>query len=63
MENLINEERKGAASIFFIKCHLCGALNSVSTSIQHRTGKRGPMAHDVNTRLALRALNAGIGHT
>ena len=31
--------------------------------MQHRTGKRGPMAHDVNTRLALGALNAGIGHT
>ena len=31
--------------------------------MQHRTGKRGPMAHDVNTRLALGALNARIGHT
>lgn len=31
--------------------------------MQHRTGKRGPMAEDVNTRLALGALNAGIGHT
>ena len=31
--------------------------------MQHRTGKRGPMAHDTNTRLALGALNAGIGQT
>lgn len=31
--------------------------------MQHRNGKRGPLAHDVNTRLALGALNAGIGHT
>ena len=31
--------------------------------MQHRTGKRGPLAQDVNTRLALGALNAGIGHT
>ena len=34
--------------------------------MQHRTGKRGPIAQDVNTRLALGALgalNAGIGHT
>ena len=31
--------------------------------MQLRTGKRGPMAQDVNTRLALEVLNAGIGHT
>ena len=31
--------------------------------MQHRTGKRGPMANDGNTRLALGALNAVIGHT
>ena len=30
--------------------------------MQHRTGKRGSMAHDVNTRLALGAINDGIGH-
>ena len=31
--------------------------------MQHRTGTRGPKALDVNTRLALGALNAGIGQT
>lgn len=62
-KNLVKEDRKGAASIFAVKCHFCGSLNFASTSMQHRTGKRGPMAHDVNTRLALGALNAGMGHT
>ena len=41
----------------------CVGSYTASTSMQHRTGKQGPMAHDVNTRLALGALNAGIGHT
>ncbi|XP_067023731.1 uncharacterized protein [Acropora muricata] len=62
-KNLVKEDRKGAASVFIVKCHLCGYLNTASTSMQHRTGKRGPLAKDVNTRLALGALNAGIGHT
>ena len=62
-KNLVKEDRKGAASIFVVKCHFRGYLNTASTSMQHRTGKWGPMAHDVNTRLALGALNAGIGHT
>ena len=38
-------------------------MNKVSTSNQHRSGKRGPMAYDINTRIALGALNAGIGQT
>ena len=33
------------------------------TSKKHKTGKRGPMAYDINTRIALGALNAGIGQT
>ena len=31
--------------------------------MQHKNGEQGPLAHDVNIRLALGALNAGIGHT
>lgn len=59
----MREIRKGVASLFVIKCHHCGCSNSLLTSMQHRNGKRGPLAHDVNTRLSLGALNAGIGHT
>ena len=36
---------------------------TVSTSKTHRCGSRGPDAFDVNSRAALTALNAGIGHT
>ena len=43
-KNLVKEDGKGAASIFVVKCHFCGYLNTASTSMQHRTGKRGPMA-------------------
>ena len=49
--------------MLIIKCGHCGTLNTVTTSKQHKTGKRGPVAYDVNTRLALGSLNAGIGQT
>ena len=62
-KNFVSEECRGAASVFSIRCGYCKAINKVSTSVQHRTGKRGPMAYDVNTRIALGALNAGIGQT
>ena len=62
-KNFVREDRNGAASIFHIKCKHCGAINKVSTSKQHSTGQRGPKAYDINSRIALGALNAGIGQT
>ena len=41
----------------------CYHLNEVCTSAQHRSGKRGPPCMDVNTRVALGCLQAGMGHT
>ncbi|XP_078380315.1 uncharacterized protein LOC144663289 [Oculina patagonica] len=46
-----------------VNCPFCGAQNKVSTSKSHRAGHRGPQAFDVNTRAALGALHAGVGHT
>jgi len=53
----------GLASTFTVDCPFCGHKNNVSTSRKHRDGSRGPSAFDVNSRAALGALNAGIGHT
>ena len=57
------EKRSGLSSFFSIKCTFCGGTNEVKSSAQHRTGSRGPLVSDVNTRAALGSLHAGIGHT
>ena len=54
--------RHGLASTFTIQC-ICGHNNEIKTSQEHRSGKRGPAAFDVNTRIALGCLHAGIGQT
>ena len=61
--HLYGEKKYGLASTFLVNCPICGAQNKVSTSKSHSTGHRGPQAFDVNTRAALGALHAGIGHT
>ena len=48
---------------FLIKCPFCGKSNQVKTSGQPRSGKCGPPAFDINTRLVLGCLHAGIGQT
>ena len=61
---------------FFLQCelmkywHTCdlfvqsvGKKNEIKTSEQHRSGKRGPTAFDVNTPVALGCLHASIGQT
>lgn len=53
----------GLASIFDIKCHLCGKINKIKTSSEHRSGKRGRLTYDINTRAVLGSLHAGIGNT
>ena len=60
---MTDELRFGLASEFAVKCTFCGKENKVKTSGQHRSGTRGPPAFDVNTRVALGSLHAGIGHT
>ena len=60
---MTDEVRYGLASTFVIKCPFCGKSNQVKTSGQHRSGKCGPPAFDINTRLVLGCLHAGIGQT
>ena len=63
LNNVIKEEMTGLASIFDIKCHLCGKINKIKTSSEHRSGKRGRLTYDINTRAVLGSLHAGIGNT
>ena len=46
-----------------MECLFCGKSNRINTSSKHRSGKRGPPAFNVNTRVALSCLHAGIGLT
>ena len=53
----------GLTSIFLVNCLFCGAQNKISTSKSHKTCHREPQAFDINTRVILGALHAGVGHT
>ena len=53
----------GLSSIFTVKCSFCGHNNEVKSSCDHRTGSRGPLASNINTRAALGSLHAGIRNT
>ena len=43
-------------------CQKCGKPNEISTCRQRKSGKRGPGAYDINTRIALGAIHSGIGY-
>jgi hypothetical protein len=49
------------ASIFDIKCNLCGKINKIKTS-EHRSGKRGRLTYNINSRAVLGSFHAGIGN-
>lgn len=63
LTNCKKEQHLGLASIFMIQCPKCGYINHVKTSSEHRTGKRGPKSFDINSRIVLGCLHAGIGQT
>ena len=59
--NIMEEKQSGLRSIFSIKCSFCGHLNEVKSSAEHRAGSRGPLVSDINTRVVLGSLHAGMG--
>lgn len=61
--NIMEEKQSGLSSMFSIKCSFCGHLNEVKSSAEHRSGCRGPLVSDVNTRAVLGSLHAGMGNT
>ena len=44
-------------------CAVCGTENVVKTSNEHRSGQRGPISQDVNSRAVVGCLHTGIGET
>ena len=59
----MKETKVGSASIISVVCQQCDKENTIVTSGQHRYGKRGPKPYDINTRIALGAINNGVGYT
>ena len=48
--------------MFTVTCAVCGAENVVKTR-EHRSGQRGPLTQNVNSRAVLGCLHTGIGET
>ena len=59
----MEEKQSGLSSIFSIKCSFCGHLNEVKSSAEHGAGSRDPLVSDINTRVVLGSLHAGMGNT
>ncbi len=57
------EEKKGLATEYAITCPGSGGINMVQTSRAHRVNSRGPPVYNINSRVVLGPLDAGIGHT
>ena len=53
LNNLIEEEKHGLASIFWIQCASCDFVNKVNTDKQHKSAVTGMTVFDVNTKAAL----------
>ena len=60
---MTEENQSGLSSIFGVMCSLCGHINEVKSSGEHRAGSRGQPVSNINTRAALGSLHAGIGNT
>ena len=59
----IQEEKVGLASIFDVKCNLCGEINKIKTSKENRSGKHGRLTYDINSIAVVGSLHTGIGNT
>ena len=61
--NVIGKHLYGLASTFNVPCSHCHAVNPITTSKEHRSGVRGPLTYDVNTRAVLGCLHVGVSNT
>ncbi|XP_062607553.1 uncharacterized protein LOC134269372 [Saccostrea cucullata] len=62
LRDICGEKRYGLGSLLHIKCTLCSTVNYVPTGKRHsRSDNNGIRAFDVNTKVALGMLHAGIG--
>ncbi|CAL1672156.1 unnamed protein product [Lasius platythorax] len=57
------ETRRGLASILQVRCHKCLLLNIVNTSKKHSSLDGSMNRFDVNSRIVLGIMHAGMGWT
>ena len=63
LSSAVKETKVGTASIISVVCQQCDKENTIVTSGQHQYGKQGPKPYDIYTRIALGAIDNGIGYT
>ncbi|KAK0180581.1 hypothetical protein PV327_002948 [Microctonus hyperodae] len=68
LNNTVDEERIGLASIFTVQCENCRGKIRFAIDKKHQVKKqctrtKARSHYDVNTRAAMGALNAGVGNT
>ena len=59
----MEEKKEGYASVLSVVYQICKKINKIKTSRQHQFGKGGPQPYDVNFRIALGAIDNGIGYS
>ena len=59
----MEEKKEGCASVLSVVCQICKNINKIKTSRQHQFGKRRPQPYVVNSRIALGAIDNGIGYS
>nr|XP_046467798.1 uncharacterized protein LOC124212096 [Neodiprion pinetum] len=62
LENIVKETRLGLNSCLTVSCEICCVNTSVLTGKMH-TSKNNSKLSDVNTKIVLGAVHAGIGST
>ncbi|XP_051158052.1 uncharacterized protein LOC127279631 [Leptopilina boulardi] len=64
LTNVVDEKRYGLASVLSVKCDKCLFYTQVSTDKQHVVSGQNKRKHfDVNTKVVVGTLNAGMGNT
>ena len=63
LRNIESEKRYGFASLFWVRCVKCGALNNTKTSKSHHLKKKGVPVYDVNKKAAGAMIHSGSSVT
>ena len=60
---ILNETKYGLGSIFKVSCKYCLAVNKITTSSTIGKGRTGHGSFEVNTKMALGMIDAGLGES
>lgn len=61
LASCVSERKYGLASLFYIKCCKCGDINCVASGKRQNGEKNGQGPFNVNAKLGVALLHAGVG--